>query len=210
MPPPRTGCVEPFKRADGTTYYRARIRLADGSRERVDVPEKHCTPAGKLTGRERAELWAEALQEDEDETHDLLKKKQAREAKKPRKGSAEGETADEWFDRYLPTKECGENHRRISALSWAKWVSPVIGDKVMRTLTRNDVEDVRDKLDVARDTGVLRHSTARNVWSTVTCGTEGSCERSRSEAACPRGPPSLRDATPEDGRGAGAAVAVPV
>jgi len=26
MPPPRTGSVEPFKRADGTTYYRARVR----------------------------------------------------------------------------------------------------------------------------------------------------------------------------------------
>jgi STAS-like domain of unknown function (DUF4325) len=58
MPTPRTGSVEPFKRADGSTYYRARIRHVDGFRERVDVPEKHCTPAGGLTARERAEQWA--------------------------------------------------------------------------------------------------------------------------------------------------------
>jgi hypothetical protein len=31
MPPPRTGSVEPLKRADGRTYYRARIRLGEPS-----------------------------------------------------------------------------------------------------------------------------------------------------------------------------------
>ncbi len=163
MPPPRTGSVEEYRKADGTVYFVARIRLADGSRDRERVPDKHATRTAKLSPREHAELYAEAVQEREDETGERLK------AKLARRGSAEGgETADAWFERYLPTKDCGESHRRISALSWAKWVSPVIGHKVMRTLTRNDVEDVRDKLDVARDTGVLRHATARNVWSTVT------------------------------------------
>ena len=27
----RTGSIEPFKRADGSTYYRARVRLSDAS-----------------------------------------------------------------------------------------------------------------------------------------------------------------------------------
>ncbi len=67
MPPPRTGTIEPLKRADGTRYFRARIRLADGSRVRVDVPEKYSTPAGGKSAEERAELYALALQEREDE-----------------------------------------------------------------------------------------------------------------------------------------------
>ncbi len=58
MPRPRTGSVEPLQRADGRTYYRARIRLGDGTRARVDVPGKCSTPAGGRTGAERATLPA--------------------------------------------------------------------------------------------------------------------------------------------------------
>ncbi len=32
----RTGSVDPFRRPDGTVYYRGRIRLGDGSLHRVD------------------------------------------------------------------------------------------------------------------------------------------------------------------------------
>jgi integrase len=166
VPPKRTGSVEEMRRADGSVYFVARVRLADGTRERDRVPAKHATRTAKLTPREHAELYAEALQEREDETGERMKRKEAKERTRSKDG--DGETVDHWFDRYLPTKECGENHRRISELSWRKWISPVIGDKAIRTLTRNDVEDVRDKLDVARDTGVLRHSTARNIWGTLT------------------------------------------
>src|SRR5258708_2508947 len=67
MAPRRTGSVEPFKGVLGSTRFRARIRLADDTRARVDVPEKYCTPAGGKTARERAELYALALQEREDE-----------------------------------------------------------------------------------------------------------------------------------------------
>ncbi len=45
-PSPHRFGIEPFKRTDGTVYYRARIRLGDGSRARVDVPEKHTRAAG--------------------------------------------------------------------------------------------------------------------------------------------------------------------
>ena len=163
--PRRTGSVEPLRRADGTTYYRARIRLADGSRVRVDVPAKYCTPAGGKTGRERAELYAEAAQEREDETGELA----AKAAPRGRRGTpGAGETADAWFDRYLPTKECGENHRRISGRNWANWITPVFGHKPMASIGRDDVEDVRDKLDAAIDRGEIRHATAQNVWSTLT------------------------------------------
>ena len=72
MSPPRKGCVEPRRRANGALYFLARIRLADGSRERVKVPMTYSSPAGGSTARERAELYAEARQEREDETGELL------------------------------------------------------------------------------------------------------------------------------------------
>jgi hypothetical protein len=75
--PARTGSVESFKRVDGTTYFRGRIRLGDGSRKWIDVPEKHSTPAGGKTARECADLYVAARQERDDETGELLTQKRA-------------------------------------------------------------------------------------------------------------------------------------
>jgi len=172
MPPPRTGTVHPFKRADGRVYFRARIRLADGSRELIDVPEKHATAAGGRTARERAELYTAAVQEREDEGGEqgpLLVAKREREADAAKKSDGRhGETWDLWFKRYLPTKECGENHRAKCAAVASKWISPVIGAKPIASLTRDDVEDVRDRIDRALDAKEIRHGTARNAWGVLT------------------------------------------
>lgn len=70
--------------------------------------------------------------------------------------------------RYLPTVDCGESHRRITGHNRRKWVSPVLGPKPMASITRDDVEDVRDALDRALDAKTIRHGTARNVCSTLT------------------------------------------
>jgi integrase len=155
----RTGSIERRRGADGREYFRVRVRLADGSRERVNVPAKYATPAGGKTAHERAALYAQAVQEREDDNGELLAKKRARTAVAGR------ETFDQWFARYLETKDCGASYRRITGHVIAKWVSPVIGAKSVRRLTRDDVEDVRDRLDHAIDTKEIRHTTARNVWS---------------------------------------------
>ncbi len=172
MPPPRTGSVEKRRRVDGTVYYRARIRLADDSRERVDVPDQYAKPAGGKTARERAELYALAVQEREDEGGEqgpLLLAKRKRMAEKAQEhDQRHGETWSKWFGRYLPTKECSEDHRRITKAIESKWIAPVLRTKVMASLTRDDVEDVRDRLDLALDEGAIRHSTARNAWSVLT------------------------------------------
>jgi integrase len=160
MPPIRRGVVEKRRRADGRVYFRGRVRLADGSRERADIPAKHSTPAGGKSARERAELYVQMLQEHEDTTGERLARKRAREA-------LGAETFDDWFARYLKTKDCGESYRRITSHVVAKWVSPAIGAKPVRGLTRDDVEDVRDRLDRALDAKEIRHSTARNVWSAL-------------------------------------------
>jgi integrase len=130
----------------------------------VNVPAKAATPAGGKTARERAELYVKAIQEREDDNGELLAKKRAREAIR---GT---ETFDQWFARYLETKECGDSYRRITGSVVAKWVSPVIGTEPVRGLTRDDVEDVRDRLDRALDAKEIRHATARNVWSALIGG----------------------------------------
>jgi integrase len=176
MPRARTGSVETRRRTNGSTYYRVRLRLADGSRARVDVPKRYATD------EDAAELYALAIQEREDETgeHLAAKTKRAAEAAK-RSDPRHGATWDAWFERYLPTKDCGEGHRRISKDVASKWISPVIGSKPIATLTRDDVEDVRDKLDRALDAKTIRHSTARNAWAVFTSALKAaSASRDRS------------------------------
>lgn len=178
----RTGHVEPFRRVDGTVYYRARIHLADDSRVRVDVPAKYTVAAGGKTGLERAKLWAHARQEREDETGELLAAKRAKEATAARQRAREGgETCDDWFARYVQyQRELGHTDATKKATRWKKWVSPILGPKRLAAVTRDDIEDVRDALDAAIDawrragksSGKLGREisgkTAMNVWSAVT------------------------------------------
>jgi integrase len=169
MSKPRTGCVEPFRRADGSTYYRARIRHLDDFRERVDVPEKHCTPAGGLTGRERAEQWAAACQENEDETHELYNRRKARLV-----ASAAGTVeafAGEVFDRREKEgKSSVGRERRL----WKARVSERLGVHPIATVTKDEIEDFRDYLDAevrkrisgGKDDGISG-KTAMIIWTLV-------------------------------------------
>jgi integrase len=172
MPPPRTGSVEPLKRANGRTYYRARIRLADKTRERVDVPEKFCTPAGGKTAEERAELYALAVQEREDETGELLAKK--RENSK-RSLPGEAKTLDAFaagvFDR---RKAEGKSSVGRERRMWKARVSERLGILPVATVTKDKVEDFRDYLDAevrmriagGKDDGISG-KTAMIVWTLV-------------------------------------------
>lgn len=161
--PKRTGTIEACKRADGTKYFRARIRLADGSRERVNVPEKHAY------SEERAKHYAQAVQEKEERTGEMLAAKVAREAQKAAESDPRhGETWAKWFDRYLPAKECSEGYRAGSSRVEGKWIRPIIGAKPIAKLTRDDIEDVRDRLDRAIDSKEIRPATAANTWGIFT------------------------------------------
>jgi integrase len=176
MPPPRTGSVEPFKRADGGVYYRARVRLDDGTRARVDVPEKHATAAGGKSAEERAVQYAAALQEREDETHELLNAKRARDAAEAKKRDAsKGETCEGYFARLSSAREAEgvrdvPNERRM----WTRWVSPRIGSRPIAAVTRDEIEAVRDALDAqvrerikgGVDAGISG-ATAQNVWTVL-------------------------------------------
>jgi integrase len=121
-------------------------------------------------GEKQARAFVAGLQAEEDAKGALLAQRESarRELARVEGVACEGESADAWFDRYLPSIECGEMHRQYTAQNWKKWISPVLGTKAMGSLTRDDIEDMRDTLDRALDAKTLRHSTARNVWSNLT------------------------------------------
>ncbi len=170
MAPARTGSIEPLRRADGTRYYRARVWLADGTRARVLVPVKYCG------SEERAKLYAEAAQEQEDETGELLAAKRARlEAEAQRSRSGAGETCDEYFARLSKVRQSdGVRGVTKERQIWKRWMAPTIGSRPIATVTRDEIENVRDELDArvrerigkGLDHGVSG-ATAENVWSVL-------------------------------------------
>ena len=189
MPPARTGYVEPRRRSSGALYFVARIRLADGSRERVNVPEAYCAPAGGMTARDRAELYAQARQEREDETHELLRDRERRKAELAKQHDEHhGETCTRYFGRFLRHREEIGKVRRGRDLQscWDVWIAPRIGSKLIAEVTRDDVEDVRDALDRAvaqrKKEGALvglSGARARNVWSVLTSMMKEACTSKR-------------------------------
>ena len=187
MPPPRTGSVETCRRKDGSRYFRARIRLADGSRARVDVPKKYATD-------EAAELYAQAAQEREDERGDLLaaKKKRKAEAAK-RRDPSRGETCTKYRERLdSHRKALGRRGGRDDASTWKVWLADRIGHLPIAKVTRDDVEVVRDALDEAialhkrteGKEGSPGPKRAANVWSSSLRPSRPRAWRSGGTSAC--------------------------
>jgi len=140
------------------------------------VPAGLDAPRGK-TPTDAARAFVARMQACEEVDHEQSRQKQetarvaAAEAGKPH----DAETWDGWFKRYLVTKECGDGHRNVVRAIHAKWISPVIGPKPVRELTRDHVEDVRDKLDRAIDAGEIRPATGHGVWAALTSALKAAC-----------------------------------
>ena len=156
------------------------------------MPEKYSTPAGGMTARERAGLYALAIQEREDEGGEqgpLLVAKRARQADEAKKqGTGRGETCEKYFGRFLEHRKAIGRVRRVrdNQSSWSLWISPKLGAKLVAGINRDDVEDVRDALDAAvakrkKDGGRagLSGARARNVWSVLTSMMKEACSSKR-------------------------------
>ncbi len=168
------------------------------------MPEKYSTPAGGKTARERAELYAEARQEREDEHGELIAEKRERDAARQQKRDTEqGITCDDWFDEYHAyQRESGHTDVRKKKLRWSKWISPVIGHRPMASITRHDVEDIRDDLDRAiaawkklgRSTGTqgreISGKTAMNIWSALTSSFKAATSSKRRDLRVLEGRPN--------------------
>jgi integrase len=177
-PRKRVGTLEPYKDAAGKTQYRGRIRLADGTRHRFDVPPQFGY------SEERARECVASIQEAEDRDGKILAKirasKIARSPKvvgAPAVGSAT-ETCDAWYERFMAFRRAEVGSVDDDKWRWTKWVSPHLGPKPIRDVSQDDIENVRDALNVAvlayessgnaKGEGRLAPKTAQNVWTAVT------------------------------------------
>jgi integrase len=173
----RKGIVEACKGSDGRTYYRGRIKLADNSFARITLedPQLH-SKTGALDA-------VAAAQEIEDEGHAIYNAKIAKIAKNEATAAdAAGETCDQFFKRYHAYAiELGQTNAKKKRTCWTKWIAPLIGPKPMVLVTKNDIEDIRDALDVAiaawtknggKSSGKkgreISGKTATNVWTALT------------------------------------------
>ena len=121
----RTGTVEPFTRADGTLYYRGKVRLADGSRERVDIDPPHCFDV------DASRVFVRETQAQADVHGRLLARKRG--APDP----VTTETVSQWVDRWLEWRST----RGLSSTPHDKgrlrgYVLPVLGPLAMRAVAR--------------------------------------------------------------------------
>src|SRR5579859_4453300 len=152
------GTVQEFKDARGRRYYRARITLPDGERVWLEP---------RFDKRARAEEYA----------NDKSREAERRGITVAKAAPSSGRTCDDWHDAYLKACDAaGLATVKDKRGRWRKWISPHIGDRDPKALTRDDVENVRDALDDAirafhkhgRSRERLAPKSAGNVWGELT------------------------------------------
>jgi integrase len=78
------------------------------------------------------------------------------------------ETVSDYAKRWLESREGRVNSIRDDRSRLRDHVLPLVGDFAVATLTRDDVENVRDALDGKITSGALNWKTVRNAWATFT------------------------------------------
>jgi integrase len=199
----RTGTVQKFTTVDGKVGYRARISLDDGKRVWVKVPEAFCYSEERA--REFAAARSEKAQGKALESLTLTP-------------APAGETCDAWFDRYGDEKRArGQTSVDGEAYRWSKWVSPAIGSKPVAAVTKDDVENVRDALDLAiargrvnfREKDTLSPKTAANIWGVLVSAFAQAANSKRRDLRLLAGKPNPCEGVLPPDRGAKKAKAYP-
>lgn len=131
--------------------YSVRVRFADGSRKWVPLPE----------GLAHTEAVARA--------EEIAAASRGRPAPENTKSIAiPSETLDEWVKRWTSMRErIGYRTVRDDRSRYKTHVKPVIGHKPVRSITTDDIESVRDALDLKVRGGKIAWTTAQLVWSAV-------------------------------------------
>lgn len=159
----RTGTIQKFVTVDGTTRYRARIRLADGSRPWIDAPLGY-TEA-------RAREFARALQERENATGELIAAKRAADARK--RVPVDATAADRWVHDWIATKAAkGQTSTADRLGHWRHHIREAVAGRHVRDWTSEDLRELVARLDGKIASGTMSAKTAANVWGTATrmCG----------------------------------------
>ncbi len=153
----RAGSVDPFKRPDGSVYYRGRIRLGDGTLHRLTIEEPFCSVEAD------ARKYTATMQAEEDAHGRILAAK--------RGGPPVAvpiETVRDWHKRWVASRIAkGNTSTRDDKSRYETHVDALIGNKQMAVVTRSDVEDIVEALDGKVRTGDLSWHTAWNVWAVV-------------------------------------------
>jgi integrase len=162
LPAPRGGTVQKFKDAEDRSYWRGRVTLADGKRRWLEPRFSSELLAREFTAEKSAEIESQGVT-----LAMVVPNKKA--------GGGTGETCDEYFER-LSEERRSEGIGRVKqeANTWRDWVSPIIGHLPIATIRRDDVENVRDALDLEvkkrRTEGLgagICGSTAKTNWGIV-------------------------------------------
>lgn len=151
MPRPKTGTVE--RHGD---HWDIRLTLPSGERSR-----RACMPPG-LT-REEAKAEARRLTA-------LAWKHDARLALP----DEESETVEDWSDRWFAMREKrGLEHQESERLRWSKWIDPApvrkrkFGQLAIKSVTREDLEDLVSWLDSKVQAEEIGWKTIANAWGLV-------------------------------------------
>jgi len=180
----RTGTIQEFERPDGSKFFRARIRLADGSRPWVDVPPAYSEP--------RAREYAAMLQEKEDLHGGFLAAKTG--------PVAVVESVATWFDRWHTSRTAaGLRSVATDRARVRDYVLPLLRSPSMAKVTRDEIEDVRDALDAKIQAGAMSWKTAANTWGLVTKAFEDAVNSKRRELRARTDNPARGIAAPERG-----------
>ncbi len=163
------GRLEKVKDANGRIYYRGKVKLLDDSLVRITIDE------AKRYSRTAAKNFLEYAQEQEDKTQTIFKAKTA--AAKSAAGEA-GETCNDWYARFVEVRRHEVGDVDDDRWRYTKWCAPHIGPKAIREVTADDIENVRDALNLAvlayeaagnkSGDGRLAPKTAQNVWAALT------------------------------------------
>lgn len=200
MPRAASGTVQ-WNAAKECWQGRITVRGKDGKTAR---PWIDCPPLpNNERGRARAKEWilerSQIAQAEGMTAEDF----QIVKRKPPTPAVAVGETADVFFDRCMNySTELGQTDVGVKRTRWRKWIAPVLGHKTMEAITRDDVEDVRDKLDAAIETWkregattsrageAISGKTAMNVWSALTSTFKAATSSKRRELRVLEGKPN--------------------
>ena len=126
----------------------------------------------------------------------------------PASDPASVETANAWHVRYLAhCKERGLSTVGDKADRWRKWIAPGIGEKAMASVTRAEIEDVRDALDAVileyerkgPGRGRISPKTAQNVWGELTVAFSEAANSKRRDLRVLTSNPALGIRPPERG-----------
>lgn len=153
--------------------WRGRITLNDGARPWIDGPQGlPRNERGEMRAREYISERAEIARREGLIASDFGIKPRKKDSTPPA-----GETCDQFYERYHDYQvELGRSDVVTKRSRWKKWLSPRIGSKPMISVTRDDVENIRDDLDAAilawlkhgRAEDRVSGKTSMNVWSCLT------------------------------------------